>query len=75
VRSAGRKLAFFISALTIAALIGLRNSADYLEKTLSTAEHREKADKLSLEISLIAGHKYRQFLRENAQSTKKLMGW
>lgn len=47
----------------------------YLEKTLSAAEHRQKADKLSLEISLIAGDKYRQFLRDNEQSTKKLMGW
>jgi tripartite-type tricarboxylate transporter receptor subunit TctC len=47
----------------------------YLEKVLSTEEHRKKADALSLEISLIGGDKYRQFLQDNEQSTRKLMGW
>ncbi len=46
-----------------------------LEKTLSSEEHRKKADALSLEISLVAGEQYRKFLRDNEQSTKKLMGW
>jgi len=47
----------------------------YLEKTLSSKEHQKKADALSLETSLVAGDQYRKFLRDNEQSTKKLMGW
>jgi tripartite-type tricarboxylate transporter receptor subunit TctC len=47
----------------------------YLEKTLSSEEHRKKADALSLDISVVAGEQYRKFLSDNEQSTKKLMGW
>jgi len=47
----------------------------YLEKTLSSKEHQQKADVLSLETSVITGEQYRKFLRDNEQSTKKLMGW
>jgi tripartite-type tricarboxylate transporter receptor subunit TctC len=47
----------------------------YLQKTLSTEYHRKKADTLSLEISLVTGEQYRKFLRDNEQSTKKVMGW
>ena len=47
----------------------------YLEKTLSSKEHQQKAETLSLEPSVIGGEQYRKFLRDNEQSTKKLMGW
>jgi tripartite-type tricarboxylate transporter receptor subunit TctC len=47
----------------------------YLEKTLSSKEHQQKAEALSLEPSVIGGEQYRKFLRDNEQSTKKLMGW
>ena len=47
----------------------------YLKKTLSTEDHRKKADALSLEISLVTGEQYGKFLRDNEQSTKKVMGW
>jgi tripartite-type tricarboxylate transporter receptor subunit TctC len=47
----------------------------YLEKTLSSKEHQQKAETLSLEPSVIGGDNYRKFLRDNEQSTKKLMGW
>ena len=47
----------------------------YLEKTLSSKEHQQKAEVLSLEPSVIGGEQYRKFLRDNEQSTKKLMGW
>jgi tripartite-type tricarboxylate transporter receptor subunit TctC len=47
----------------------------YLEKTLSSKEHQQKAEALSLEPSVIGGQQYRKFLRDNEQSTKKLMGW
>ena len=42
---------------------------------LSSKEHQQKAEALSLEPSVIAGEQYRKFLRDNEQSTKKLMGW
>ena len=47
----------------------------YLDKTLSSKEHQQKAEALSLEPSVIGGEQYRKFLRDNEQSTKKLMGW
>lgn len=47
----------------------------FLEKTLSSPEHQKKAEGLSLEPSVIGGEQYRKFLRDNEQSTKKLMGW
>ena len=47
----------------------------YLEKTLASKEHQQKAETLSLEPSVIGGEQYRKFLRDNEQSTKKLMGW
>jgi tripartite-type tricarboxylate transporter receptor subunit TctC len=46
-----------------------------LEKTLSAREHQQKAEGLSLAPSIIKGEAYRAFLKENEQSTKKLMGW
>jgi tripartite-type tricarboxylate transporter receptor subunit TctC len=47
----------------------------FLEKTLSSKEHQQKAEALSLEPSVIGGEEYRKFLRDNEQSTRKLMGW
>jgi tripartite-type tricarboxylate transporter receptor subunit TctC len=47
----------------------------YLDKTLSSKEHQQKAEALSLEPSVIGGEQYRKFLRDNEQSTRKLMGW
>jgi putative tricarboxylic transport membrane protein len=46
-----------------------------LEKTLSSKEHQQKAEQLSLEPLLIKGEAYRKFLRDNEQDTRKLMGW
>jgi tripartite-type tricarboxylate transporter receptor subunit TctC len=46
-----------------------------LEKTLNSAEHRQKAERLSLEPLVMKGDDYRKFLKDNEQSTKKLMGW
>lgn len=46
-----------------------------LEKTLSSREHQQKAEGLSLAPSIIQGEAYRKFLKDNEQSTKKLMGW
>ena len=46
-----------------------------LQQILSSKEHQQRADGLSLEISLIAGDEYRKFLKANELSTKKLMGW
>jgi tripartite-type tricarboxylate transporter receptor subunit TctC len=64
----------------IAAPAGLPNDVEakligHLEKTLSSKEHQQKAEALSLEPSVIGGDQYRRFLRDNEQSTKKLMGW
>jgi tripartite-type tricarboxylate transporter receptor subunit TctC len=47
----------------------------YLEKTLSSKEHQQKAEALSLEPSVIGGEQYRKFLRDNEESTRRLMGW
>jgi putative tricarboxylic transport membrane protein len=46
-----------------------------LEKTLSSRDHRQRAEALSLEPLVIKGEAYRQFLKDNEQSTKTLMGW
>ena len=46
-----------------------------LEKTLSSKQHQEKAEKLSLEPRMIKGDDYKKFLKDNEVSTKKLMGW
>ena len=46
-----------------------------LEKTLSSREHQQKAEALSLEPLVIKGEQYRKFLKDNEQSTKTLMGW
>jgi tripartite-type tricarboxylate transporter receptor subunit TctC len=52
-----------------AALIG------YLEKVLTSKEHRAKAEALALDPQIIKGEEYRKFLQDNEQATKKLMGW
>jgi tripartite-type tricarboxylate transporter receptor subunit TctC len=46
-----------------------------LEKTLTSREHQQKAEQLSLEPLVMKGDVYRAFLKDNEQSTKKLMGW
>jgi tripartite-type tricarboxylate transporter receptor subunit TctC len=46
-----------------------------LEKTLNSREHQQKAEQLSLAPLVIKGDEYRKFLKDNEQSTKKLMGW
>jgi tripartite-type tricarboxylate transporter receptor subunit TctC len=46
-----------------------------LERTLSSPEHQRKAEQLSLEPLVMKGEEYRKFLKDNEQSTKKLMGW
>ena len=46
-----------------------------LEKTLTSREHQQKAEQLSLEPLVIKGDAYKTFLKDNEQSTKKLMGW
>jgi tripartite-type tricarboxylate transporter receptor subunit TctC len=46
-----------------------------LEKTLTSKEHQQKAEQLSLEPLVIKGEQYRKFLKDNEQDTKKLMGW
>jgi tripartite-type tricarboxylate transporter receptor subunit TctC len=47
----------------------------FLEKTISSAGHKAKAEALSLEPRVIAGAAYRKFLKDNEQATKKLMKW
>ncbi len=64
----------------IAAPAGLPNDVQEkltaaLEKTLNSAEHRQKARALSLEPRVIKGDAYRKFLKDNEVSTKTLMGW
>jgi tripartite-type tricarboxylate transporter receptor subunit TctC len=64
----------------IAAPAGLDKNAEAvlaaaLEKTLSSREHQQKAEQLSLEPLIIKGEAYKKFLKENEQGTKKLMGW
>jgi tripartite-type tricarboxylate transporter receptor subunit TctC len=46
-----------------------------LEKTLNSRDHQQKAEALSLEPKVMKGEEYRNFLKDNEQSTKKLMGW
>ena len=48
---------------------------DHLEKTISSKEHKAKAEALSLDPQIIKGEDYRKFLKDNEQATKKLMGW
>jgi len=46
-----------------------------LQKTISSPEHKAKAEALSLDPEVITGEAYRKFLKENEQATKKLMNW
>lgn len=46
-----------------------------LEKTISSEEHRQAAEKLSLAPEVIKGEAYVEFLKKTEQETKKLMGW
>jgi len=64
----------------IAAPAGLPNDVEaaligYLEKVVTSKEHRAKAEALSLDPRVIKGEEYRKFLKDNEQATKKLMGW
>ena len=56
---------------------GRRDRADrgYLEKTISSKEHKAKAEALALDPQIIKGEDYRKFLKDNEQATKKLMNW
>jgi tripartite-type tricarboxylate transporter receptor subunit TctC len=47
----------------------------YLEKTISSEEHKSKAKALALDPQIIKGEDYRKFLKDNEQATKKLMNW
>lgn len=47
----------------------------YLEKTISSPEHKAKAEKLALEPRVIKGEAYRKYLKDNEQATKRLMNW
>jgi len=47
----------------------------YLEKTISSKEHRSKASALALDPQIIKGEDYRKFLKDNEHATKKLMNW
>ena len=47
----------------------------YLEKTISSKEHKAKAEALALDPQIIKGEDYHKFLKDNEQATKKLMGW
>jgi tripartite-type tricarboxylate transporter receptor subunit TctC len=46
-----------------------------IEKTISSPEHKAKAEALSLDPSIIKGDEYRKFLKDNEMATKKLMNW
>ena len=46
-----------------------------LEAVLSSRDHQGKAEALSLQPQPIKGGDYRKFLKENEDSTKRLMGW
>lgn len=46
-----------------------------LEQTISSSEHRAKAEKLSLAPEITKGEAYRKFLKNTEQEIKKLMGW
>jgi tripartite-type tricarboxylate transporter receptor subunit TctC len=48
---------------------------NYLEKTISSPEHKAKAEKLALEPRVIKGEAYRKYLKDNEQATKRLMNW
>jgi putative tricarboxylic transport membrane protein len=45
------------------------------QKALNAKEHQQKAEQISLEPLVMKGDQYRKFLKDNEQSTKKLMGW
>ena len=47
----------------------------FLDKTISSNDHREKAERLSLDPRVVKGAEYRKFLKDNEQATKKLMNW
>ena len=47
----------------------------YLEKAITSKEHRAKAEALALDPQIIKGEDYRKFLKDNEQATKKLMNW
>jgi tripartite-type tricarboxylate transporter receptor subunit TctC len=46
-----------------------------LTQVINSKEHRDRAEKLSLQPLVIGGADYRKFLKDNEQDTKKLMGW
>jgi tripartite-type tricarboxylate transporter receptor subunit TctC len=46
-----------------------------LEKTLTSRDHQQKAEGLSLEPLVMKGDEYKKFLKDNEQGTKTLMGW
>ena len=46
-----------------------------LEKTISSKEHKAKAEALSLDPEIIKGDAYRKFLKDQETATKKLMNW
>jgi tripartite-type tricarboxylate transporter receptor subunit TctC len=46
-----------------------------LERTVTSKEHQQKAEQLSLEPLVIKGDDYRKFLKDGEQDTKKLMRW
>jgi tripartite-type tricarboxylate transporter receptor subunit TctC len=48
---------------------------DYLEKAISSKDHRAKAEALSLDPQIIKGEAYRKYLKDNEQATKTMMGW
>jgi tripartite-type tricarboxylate transporter receptor subunit TctC len=48
---------------------------DHLEKTISSKQHKAKAEALALDPQIIKGEAYRKFLKDNEQATKKLMNW
>jgi len=46
-----------------------------LEKTIGSAEHKAKAEALSLDPEIIKGDAYTKFLKDNETATKTLMKW
>ena len=46
-----------------------------LETTISSKEHRAKAEKLSLSPEIVKGDAYRNFLKKTEQEIKQLMDW
>ncbi|MDX1604909.1 MAG: tripartite tricarboxylate transporter substrate binding protein [Candidatus Competibacterales bacterium] len=48
---------------------------DYLEKTISSEAHQQKAADLGLAPEVVKGEAYRDFLKRTEQDIKKLMGW